>query len=153
MKILIESLSNDTLLYRGVGFNNNKSNENYYGGIFFAVDEDDAYNFGDEIHTYKLLDASNIFTGESSQEYCEENNLMDIENPIVYKLSGYKTLNDAIEELLYCGKNPNLYYAIQQYIAKEHLSKSGFQGAEWLYEDDLVPHQVQIWDTSIVKEV
>lgn len=154
MKFILRESVEDSLIFRGVGNNINNSNE-YLGGRFFASDVDDAGNYGDTILVYELYNSSKLYKGESSLDYCEENGLMNSPHPFIKRLTNgaYNTLAEAEEDLIWNGENPNLYYALVQYVAKEQLSNKGYLGAHWRYEDDLVPEQYQIWDESIVKMI
>lgn len=142
MKFILRESVEDNLIFRGVGNNVNNSNE-YLGGKFFASDVDDAGNYGDTILVYELYDSSKLYKGESSLDYCEENNLMNSPHPFIKRLTNgaYNTLAEAEEELSWNGENPNLYYALVQYMAKEHLSNQGYSGAFCRDEDGLTPKQ------------
>ena len=140
-----------TILYRGKGNNNNPTNQ-YSGGRFYADNIDDASEYGDLIQVVELLPNAKIFKYNNSYDYCEDNGLLDKEYPMIQKLTNgrFTTLKDAWEELSWNGENPNLYYQISQYVISQELSKQGYDGVEWLDEDDLIPHQYQIWNDKVV---
>lgn len=144
--------SNDTILYRGSS--SDKFNTNY--GSFYATNKSDAQNFGNKLYKVKLLPNAKIFKGSSSFDYCKDNNLLNKEFPEVEKLTGLKTLQEVYDVYLdwitpsYLNKNPNLYFLASQKVAKDSLSSKGYDGAEWSNEDELIPHQFQIWNPNVI---
>lgn len=141
-------------IYRGIGYNNNPNSKgNYYGGKFFADNAMDASNFGDKVGVYELSNNAKIFRYSSSYDYAQDNDLMDERNDVLYKLSGYHTLSEAEKELWDTGDDPNLFYASLQYMARLQLEPKGYAGAEWKWEDELIPHQYQIWDYKVIKHI
>lgn len=151
-KVMNESKTG-TYIFRGVG-DNVGSSEHKYGGEFFADNPTDAGNYGDIIDVFTLNNA-NLYSGESSIEYCKAEQLMFDPHPYISKMSGgrYDILDDVCEDLIFNGEDPNLGLAIFQAVAKSSLEKKGYQGADWSYEDDLIWHQYQIWDTSCLKHI
>ena len=148
------------VLYRGEGDNNySVKNNSQIAGLFFAVDQNDAGNFSDSVYQYELKDGAKIYKGESSLDYCKENNLMDKKDRDLQKMLGVNTLLDMFEDTY---GNGALYpkdeflddrtFAGTQLMAKKDLEKKGYDGAYWSYEDDLTPHQYQIWNTSVVSK-
>lgn len=118
------------------------------------------------VKTTALVDASKLYKGSSSYEYALNNGLLDKPLPQdLQKLTGLKTFKqvddafaegvpDTIDGLTVSKQykeNPNIWYAVTQQIAEKDLRVKGFSGASWTHEDDLVPHQYQIWDNSAVK--
>ena len=150
---LLES-TQPIILYRGKGNNNNPTNE-YSGGRFYASNIDDASEYGDLIQVVELLPNAKLLKYNNSYDYCEDNGLLDNDYDIIPKLTNgrFNTLRDAWEELSWNGENPNLYYQISQYVICQELSNQGYDGAEWLDEDDLVPHQYQIWNDKVIKHI
>ncbi len=144
---------NTPFIFRGVGGNQNPTN-NYYGGKFFADNPMDASNYGDTIEVYSLSNAK-LYYGECSIEYCKQKELLFHPYPIIFKLSNrnFTCLDDVLEELILLGDDPNLGLAIFQAIARIELEKEGYQGAEWTWEDELIPHQYQIWDESVITPI
>lgn len=148
----------EEFIYRGVSDNKSLSNPSY-AGIFFAADEFDAHNFGDIIHVYDILSSANIYVGSSSYDCCKENNLMNIEDPTILKLTGEPTLtavNNAFDNNTpgsYMDYNPDLFYAAFQYMARLHLEAKGYDGAHWMSEDDMIYEQYQIWHPEVLKEI
>jgi hypothetical protein len=147
---LAESVSTE-YIFRGTGFNLNPG-DNYYSGKFFADNPTDAANYGDTIEVFSVVDDTKIFTGDSSIDYCEQNGLMDEEIGIVSILSKgkFSTVRSAVDFYIYNGESPEIGFAISQSVAKDSLQSRGYSGADWSDEDDLIPHQYQIWDMSIL---
>lgn len=127
-------------------------------GTFFASSENDANNYG-QAEKYEIDKNAKLYTGLSSQDYAVENNLMNVKNTNLEKILGVKTLKevkdirDNWQTPSYLDKNPDLYFYAFQYMAKESLKKSGYDGAFWKYEDDLTPQQYQVWNKKIFKKV
>lgn len=140
-----------TLIFRGVGDNHNTS-EDYYGGKFYADNPVDASNYGGIVQVYSLAPNANLFKYNSSLDFCEDNDLMFVRCPLIRKISGgeFLCLKDAIDPLMYDGEDPNLFYAMMQGVAKDALCREGYAGAEWADEDELIGHQYQIWDDSVL---
>lgn len=154
MKFRLLNESVDTpYVFRGVGHNHNPS-EDFFGGKFFADNPMDASNYGDKIEVF-TLNGGNLYKGECSIDYCEQKGVMFYNYPLIRKLSGgvCNCLDDVSEELISNGEDPNLGLDIFQYVARLELEKDNYQGAEWAWEDDLIPHQYQIWDMSILTHV
>lgn len=151
-RLLNESV-NTPYVFRGVGYNHNPSKD-YFGGKFFADNPMDASNYGDKIEVF-TLNGGNLYKGECSTDYCEQKGVMFYNYPLISKLSGgvCNCLDDVSEELISNGEDPNLGLAIFQYVARLELEKDNYQGAEWSWEDDLIPHQYQIWDMSILTHI
>ena len=128
------------VLYNDVGFS----------GLFFSADENDARAYGIP-HKYKISNKAKIYEGYSSEEYCDDNNLRDIRDDVLYKISDGHTLKE-IEDLFYEKKldDMNSVYGARQYMARKHLEKQGYDGAHWEYEDDLTPEQYQIWNPFMI---
>ena len=85
-------------LYRGEGSNNySVKNNSSLAGLFFATDEDDASNFSDNVYQYELKDDAKIYKGQSSLDYCGENNLMDKEDKDLQKMLNVNTLLDMFD--------------------------------------------------------
>ena len=57
-------------------------------------------------------------------------------------------ITQAQEELE--GYDPNLLYWMFQYMAYLDLSNKGYDGVEWMVEDNLIWHQYQIWNSNVV---
>ena len=151
-RLLNESV-NAPYIFRGVGHNHNPS-ENYFGGKFFADNPMDASNYGEMIEVF-TLNGGNLYKGECSVEYCKQKEVMFYNYPLIPKISDGKfdCLDDVYEELILNGEDPNLGLAIFQYVARLELEKDNYQGAEWTWEDELIPHQYQIWDMSILTHI
>ena len=147
---IVESISND-LIFRGVGSNVNPGGDNY-SGKFFADHPTDAANYGDTIEVFEIINGKKLFKGNSSIEYCEKNGLCDISFRLISTLSGgkFSTVREAFDFYIYNGEDPAIGFAISQAIARESLQIRGYAGADWADEDDLIPHQYQIWDMSIL---
>lgn len=150
---LCESMSK-TLLFRGVGANLNPG-EKYHAGLFFTDNPMDALNYGDRCQVYTLINGANIYKGESSIECCKDMEVMDYPFPIIKELNNRTncnvcTLNDVLDFCILEGEDPNLGLAIFQAVAKEMLVGDGYDGAEWSSEDDITPHQWQIWDEDVL---
>lgn len=146
------NLLETVILYRGSS--SDEFNTDY--GSFYATNKTDAQNYGDKVYKVKLSDNAKIFKGTNSINYCKDNNLLNIEFPDVEKLTGLKTLQEVYDVYLnwitpsYLNKNPNLYFLAFQKVAKDSLNSKGYDGAEWTNEDELIPHQFQIWNPSAV---
>jgi hypothetical protein len=133
---------------------------------FFGESEEAIADFG-TFEGAKLeksfVDEASLYKGGSSYGYLMDNSLMDKPHPIIKKLTNNKLetpqqlwdySNDPSSKVIkgsLAEKNPNVIYAATQQIAAEDLTKKGFKGAVWSYEDDLIPKQYQIWDNSILK--
>lgn len=122
-------------------------------GLFFSASPEDVYSYGIP-HEFILSPRARLFEGDSSREYCEENNLLDEEDENLYKISDGRTLNEIIrlfEQRLLDDMNSIL--GAFQYMAKKYLSAKGFDGAHWEYEDDITPEQYQIWNVKLITYV
>jgi hypothetical protein len=150
-KRLRESSRGEPILYRGVGSNLHSTNT-YSGGRFYADNPMDASQYGDTVQVVKLNRGASIFNGcSSSYSFCKNNNLMDNNYSILREITNgkYSTLRDFDENYLDDGSD-NLTYRAYQCIARQELSNAGYDGAEWTYEDDLIPHQYQIWNSDVI---
>lgn len=145
----------DIIVYRG------HTNSNEYGqfesGTFFAIDENDASEFG-KVEKIAIDGSAKIYEGISSQDYCKNNNLMNKEYKQIEKYTGLKTLKD-VEYAMQnqdgeskVDKNPNLGFVAFQTVAKLNLESKNYDGAFWKHEDDLTPNQYQIWNKNKIKK-
>ena len=150
----------EVLIYRGEGDNNYSVGRTPIAGLFYATDYDDASNFSDNVVKYNLKDGAKIYRGESSLNYCIENDLMNVWDKDLKNMLGVPTLIDMYEE----SSVPDGYFPKDEYlddrpffgtqlIAKKDLQKKGYDGAYWKWEDDLTPQQYQIWNMSVVEKV
>lgn len=141
----------ELILYRGVGFNQHSTNT-HSGGRFYADNPGDASQYGNTVQVVKLNRGASIFKGcSSSYSFCKNNNLMDNNYGILREITNgkYSTLRDFDENYLDDGSD-NLTYRAYQCVACEELFDAGYDGAEWTYEDDLIPHQYQIWNSDVI---
>ena len=157
--VLHEGKDNSKILYRGEGDSNYSVGRTPMAGLFYAIDYDDASNFSDNVVKYKLNSNSKIYKGQSSLNYCIENDLMNIQDKDLKNMLGVSTLIDMYEE----SSVPDGYFPKDEYlddrpffgtqlIAKKDLQKKGYDGAYWKWEDDLTPQQYQIWNMSVVEK-
>lgn len=127
-------------------------------GTFFAGSKIDAENFGDVL-AYDLNNNAKIYKGNNSRDYNTKNGLNNKKYNELINLTGFDNLTDINhawdewEPGTYIEKNPNIVYAANQYVARLDLESKGYDGAEWSYEDDLIPHQFQIWNNDMVKRL
>lgn len=152
---MLFSNKNRGFIFRATGSNLNNNNAPYYGGKFFADNPYDVGEYGDTIKVYKLLPEAKLFSYDGSIQFCEDNGYSEMDFEIVSVLSDGKftNLGDAIEYYHYNGENPSIGYAITQAVARQILQKKRYDGAEWDDEDDLIPHQFQIWDNKVLEFV
>ncbi len=151
IKKLNESNNDEIILYRGVG-NNIHQTDTHSGGRFYADCPDDASEFGDIIQVVKLDKSASILTGyDSSYSFCHRNGLIDKSYSILREISNgkYSTLREFVETG-YDDTYDNWSSRIYQCVANKELSATGYDGAEWTWEDDLVPHQYQIWNSDVI---
>ena len=158
--VLFESRVTGKILYRGEGDSNYSVGRTSMAGLFYATNYDDASNFSDNVVKYKLNPNSKIYKGQSSLNYCIENDLMSIQDEDLKNMLGISTLIDMYEE----NSVPDGYFPKDEFlddrpffgtqlIAKKDLQKKGYDGAYWKWEDDLTPQQYQIWNMSVVEKV
>lgn len=147
---LTESYNYGGLLYRGVGRNLHKSHLQS-GGRFYADCPEDASQYGDIIQVVKLSNTASIFKGNSSYKFCKDNGLMDVEYDTLSAITygECSTLRCVVEEFLDDGTD-NIHYRAFQCVACEELRERGYDGAEWEFEDELIPHQFQIWNPDVL---
>ena len=144
----------DGLIFKGVGSYNNFSKGDF-GGKFFADNPMDAGNYGDTIEVYEISDDARLFSYESSLQFLEDSGCFESNYEIVDTLSNskFQNLGAAIDFYIYCGEDPTVGYAIAQAVAKQILSPKGYDGANWDDEDDLIPHQYQIWNYTVLTHI
>ena len=158
--VLHEGRDNRKVLYRGEGDSNYSVGRTPMAGLFYATNYDDASNFSDNVVKYKLNSNSKIYKGQSSLNYCIENDLMTLQDKDLKNMLGVSTLIDMYEE----SNVPDGYFPKDEYlddrpffgtqlIAKKDLQKKGYDGAYWKWEDDLTPQQYQIWNMSVVEKL
>ena len=147
---LTESSNYGGLLYRGVGRNLHKSHLQS-GGRFYADCPEDASQYGVIVQVVKLSNDASIFNGNSSYKFCKDNGLMDVEYDILSAITygECSTLRCVDEEFLDDGTD-NIHYRAFQCVACEELREQGYDGAEWEFEDELTPHQFQIWNADVL---
>jgi ADP-Ribosyltransferase in polyvalent proteins len=108
---------------------------------------------------------ANLYDGESSYQYLEEQGLHDKKDPLVLQMSGADLTPKQLVEGDYSDDidrnimgphktatgihNPE--FSVPQQIAMRELKKQGYDGAHWKYEDDLSPEQYQIWNKNVLK--
>lgn len=145
----------ESVIYRG---SSDSKLGSMKSGTFFAGSKIDAENFGDVL-AYDLNNNAKIYKGNNSRDYNTENGLNNKKYNELINLTGFDNLTDINhawdewEPGTYIEKNPNLVYAANQYVARLDLESKGYDGAEWSYEDDLIPHQFQIWNNDMVKRL
>jgi hypothetical protein len=141
-------------------------NDNNYGVIggstFYAPKGEGLSDYGDRKISAVICKTAKLFKYEDSREFAEDNNLMDIEYPLLKKRTGLSTLqqvDDAQHEREYpigmseeYRRNPNLFFWAFQEIAAIQLKKMGYDGVEWRCEDDMNWIQYQIWNRDIIIE-
>ena len=169
---------NEKIIQRGEdSYNYSNKFDNLAGKFFFGdnqwkkVDWDDADKdgyYGDLVE-YDLSKDAKIYRGYSSEDYCDKHNLYDVKDNGLKKIlisSGLKdeyikkyenqdlTLNEiSKEDLPFKTNDANSWFACFQYMAKKDLEKKGYDGARWEHEDDVTPHQYQIWNLDKVKKI
>lgn len=152
-------LENDSItVYRGEEYSriNRFDNDNLYddlgySGIFFSADSRDVMQYGIP-QAFSISKEAKLYEGSSSRDFCIDNNLLNEHDDILYKISDGHTLEEI--KVLYDKKlldDMNSLIGAYQYMAKKHLSKKGYDGAHWEYEDDLTPEQYQIWNPKVIK--
>ena len=149
------NINESTTIYRGEGEYNHSTHKKNYGGLFFATNEGDASEYSDNVIKYVIDDNAKIYNGRSSEIYCEQNNLFDVEDKDILELT-----NNTISKISQMYDDGQfiqddyleLCFPIWQLMARKDLEKKGYDGAHWKWEDDLTPEQYQIWNTSIVSK-
>jgi hypothetical protein len=124
-----------------------------YSGIFFSTNPNDVMQYGIP-KVFHISKEAKLYEGSSSREFCIDNNLLEENDDILYKISDGYTLAE-IKGLYnrYLLDDMNSLIGAYQYMAKKHLSKNGYDGAHWEYEDDLSPEQYQIWNVKVISYI
>lgn len=133
--------------------NDNLYDDLGYSGIFFSADARDVMQYGIP-QAFSISKEAKLYEGSSSRDFCIDNNLLKEHDDILYKISDGHTLEEI--KGLYDKKlldDMNSLIGAYQYMAKKHLSKKGYDGAHWEYEDDLAPEQYQIWNPKVIKYI
>lgn len=169
---------NEKIIQRGENEYNYSNNlENLAGKFFFGdnqykkkdwPEEERDGDYGDLVD-YNLSKDAKIYKGYSSEYYCDTHKLNDVKDKMLKQIlinSGLKdeyvkkyenqdlTLREIRrEDLPFKTRDVNSWFACFQYMAKKDLEKKGYDGAEWEHEDDVTPHQYQIWNLDKVKRV
>lgn len=153
MKFKLNENVSAPLIFRGV--EDTPHYTKYFGGKFYADNPMDASNYGDIIEVYSITQKAKLFKYASSIDFCEDSGFMENYFEVVSTLSNgeFSILGDAIDAYIYNGENPNLGLSIVQGVAKLMLEKLGYDGAEWSNEDDMIPHQFQIWNYDVLTHI
>ena len=170
-------------LYRGESrWNYSNRYDNFAGKFFYGYSwdelstkpedeydkEETEYGF---IVKYELDDDAKIYKYISSANYVKDNKLGDIKDKVltyfVVEAEGLDksylgtplSIND-LDEMenngeakIFDATDANCWWAMTQYIARKDLEKKGYDGAEWMDEDYLDAHQIQIWNLDKVHKV
>lgn len=163
----------ERLIYRGESdYNYSKLYKKNLGGLFFYGDDQSDYikQYGTDsdygpLVQYELDDNAKLYKGISSEKYCHDNpELWNKKDPVFIDLvkavgapplakDEYSLADIEKDDIAADSGNPDVWFAMCQYVAKEDLESKGYDGAEWSYEDELEPHQLQIWNLDTIKRV
>lgn len=139
-------------------------------GFFFAPEGEAPAEFG-SVKTKAHLDVSKFYKGTDSQTYLESVGKFDEPIPARLRADVRRVVNEAkknwpkdtanfpqnpktIRELAEWEGliDPSPLYDAKQSTAAKLLSEKGYTGADWSEEDDLTPHQYQVFDRSVVRK-
>ena len=149
-------------IFRGESKNDFQSNYHYrnkfpFTSRYYSYElYDDIYAFGNVV-AFEVLDESRLFQYEdSSEEFCNEYDLLDYESKYLKEAYGIDKLSDMSS----LGGDVDLDYHDEyhsyQLIATEYLEtnmKNKYAGIVWYESNDTPEYQLQIWDSSILRKL